>query len=77
MGNFLSLCFRKSKADHEEAKLSGNMAKDAVYQTTPFEGQKPGTSGTSTDKCMCLTCRIEEEGQGVYAEELHRELRAG
>ena len=49
MGNLLSLCFGKSKADHEEAKLSGNMAKDAVYQTTPFEGQKPGTSGKATD----------------------------
>jgi hypothetical protein len=52
MGNLFSLCFKKNQTDHEETNLSGNMAKVAVYQTTPFEGQKPGTSGTAiNDVC--------------------------
>jgi ABC-type iron transport system FetAB permease component len=52
MGNRFSLCFKTRQTDHEETNQLGNMAKDAVYQTTPFEGQKPGTSGIATGTCI-------------------------
>ena len=45
MGNLFSSCSKKPEADQEGPIHSINMAKDVVYQTTPFEGQKPGTSG--------------------------------
>ena len=79
MGNIISLCVKKSETDQEHSEQSKKMAKDAVYETTPFDGQKPGTSGKLplTRECVYLICRIEKEGQGVYAEELHRELCSG
>ena len=76
MGNRFSLCFKRPQTDREEDVHSQNMGKDVVYQTTPFDGQKPGTSGKHSP-WLCLTWRFEEEGQGVYAEALHRELCAG
>ena len=45
MGNIISLCVKKGDTDQETSGQSKKMAKDAVYDTTPFEGQKPGTSG--------------------------------
>jgi hypothetical protein len=43
MGNILAFCSKQLEADRED---SGNtMANHVVYQTTPFDGQKPGTSG--------------------------------
>ena len=74
MGNIISLCGKKSETDGEHSGQSRNMANDAVYETTPFEGQKPGTSGMPPHQKACLIRRIEKESQGVYAEELHREL---
>lgn len=47
MGNIISLCVKKNDTDQEHSEQSKKMAKDAVYETIPFEGQKPGTSGTS------------------------------
>ena len=79
MGNIISLCVKKSETDQEHSEQSKKMAKDTVYETTPFDGQKPGTSGKLpvTTKNVYLICRIEKESQGVYAEELHRELCTG
>jgi hypothetical protein len=45
MGNRFSFCSKKNEADEEDSNYSIIMAKDVVYQTTPFDGQKPGTSG--------------------------------
>jgi hypothetical protein len=46
MGSLLSFCSNQIEADQEESKQSNIMAKDVIYQTTPFDGQKPGTSGS-------------------------------
>ena len=79
MGNIISLCVKKSETDQEHSEQSKKMAKDAVYETTTFDGQKPGTSGKLpvTIENVPLICRIEKESQGVYAEELHREFCSG
>jgi len=79
MGNIISLCVKKSETDQEHSEQSKKMAKDTVYETTRFDGQKPGTSGKLpvTIENVYLICRIEKESQGVYAEELHRELCSG
>jgi hypothetical protein len=79
MGNIISLCVKKSETDQEHSEQSKKMAKDTVYETTRFDGQKPGTSGKLlvTREHVYLICRIEKESQGVYAEELHRELCSG
>ena len=45
MGNRFSFCSKKPEADQEDSNYSIIMAKNVVYQTTPFDGQKPGTSG--------------------------------
>ena len=45
MGNRFSLCSRKTATDDQDPNHPSTMAKEVVYQTTPFEGQKPGTSG--------------------------------
>ena len=47
MGNVISLCVKKGETDQELPGQPKKMAKDAVYETTPFEGQKPGTSGNA------------------------------
>jgi len=53
------------------------MTNTLVCQTTPFDGQKPGTSGTTQSALGLSKPRIEKESQGVYAKELHRELCSG
>ena len=45
MGNILSFCSKQPEADQEDSE--NTMAKEVVYQTIPFDGQKPGTSGNS------------------------------
>lgn len=75
MGNRFSLCYRTIETDNEEEERYGTMTKDVVCETTPFEGQKPGTSGKATS--ITLIQRFEKEGQSVYAEALHRELCPG
>ena len=47
MGNILCFCSKQLEADQGDSK--NTMAKDVVYQTTPFDGQKPGTSGNPPD----------------------------
>ena len=49
MGNIITLCVKKSETDQEHSERSGEMATNAVYETSPFEGQKPGTSGRPCD----------------------------
>ena len=78
MGNCFSLCSSKTETDQENTQNPITMTKEVVYQTTPYEGQKPGTSGNiRMMSSLCLLYRIEKESQGVYAKELHRELCPG
>ena len=71
MGIRFSLCSAKKETDHEESKPSTTMTKEIVIQTSPFEGQKPGTSGIQSRHDVTDGNRIEKEGQGVYAKALH------
>ena len=47
MGNCTSLWFNNVETNHEANKNSATMVKDVVHKTTPFDGQKPGTSGNN------------------------------
>jgi len=71
-----SLCSKSRHTDPQETDTRP-MANILLCQTTPFGGQKPGTSGTTQIADRFPNARIEEEGQGVYAKELHRELHSG
>lgn len=78
MGNCYSLCSYKHQTDQEDPKYSITMAKEVVYQTSPFDGQKPGTSGIQSLQWIVLwPKRLEKESQGVYAKELYGEFHSG
>jgi len=70
------LCSKSRHTDPQETDTRP-MTNTLVCQTTPYDGQKPGTSGTTQLADGLPKPRIEEKGQGVYAKELHRELRSG
>ena len=72
MGNCFSFCLKKQETDQQDSHNSNIMAKDVVYETTPFDGQKPGTSGIPFElELVCLITRIKKESQSVYAKKLY------
>ena len=74
MGNCFSS--KKTLADQEDSPRTNSPSMSIVTkETTPFEGQKPGTSGILPNQSTSNR-RFEKESKDFHAEELHRELCA-